>query len=61
MTTSPEPTFNGFRFIQVEGNVIRKVRYINLADLRAADFKLPWVPTGDGPVYPPGNATTSST
>ncbi len=44
MTEHPEPTFNGFRFIRVEGNVIQKVRYINLADLRAANFKLPWEP-----------------
>lgn len=44
MTAHPEPTFNGFRFIQVENNVIQKVRYINLADLRAANFKLPWEP-----------------
>lgn len=57
MTATPDPTFNGFRFIQIEGNVIQKVRYINLADLRAANFKLPWEPpsrrhTGVGPPPP---------
>ncbi len=42
MTQYPDPTFNGFRFVQVQGNVIHKVRYINLAELRASNFKLPW-------------------
>ena len=38
----PDPTFNGFRLVQVKGNVINKVRYITLADLRKANFNLPW-------------------
>jgi LGFP repeat/Calcineurin-like phosphoesterase len=42
MTTHPDPTFNGFRLVQVKNNVIDKVRYITLAELRAANFVLPW-------------------
>jgi hypothetical protein len=42
VTQWPEPTFNGFRFVQVQGNVIHKVRYITLAELRALNFRLPW-------------------
>jgi hypothetical protein len=52
MTAHPDPTFNGFRFIQVEGNIIQKGRYINLADLRAANFTLPWEPIRTGPIRP---------
>jgi hypothetical protein len=52
MTAHADPTFNGFRFIQVEGNIIQKVRYINLADLRAANFTLPWEPIRTGPIRP---------
>jgi hypothetical protein len=44
MTATADPTFNGFRFVQVQGNVIQKVRYINMADLRAANFVMPWEP-----------------
>jgi hypothetical protein len=42
MTQYPDPTFNGFRFIQVQANVIHKVRYVTLAELRALHFQLPW-------------------
>ncbi|MFA7415335.1 MAG: metallophosphoesterase [Rhizobium sp.] len=38
------PTFQGFRLIQVKDNVIDKMRYIRLADLRKNDFKMPWEP-----------------
>lgn len=38
------PTFQGFRLAQVKGNVIERMRYITLADLRAKDFTLPWEP-----------------
>jgi hypothetical protein len=42
MTQYPDPTFNGFRLVQVNNNMIAKVRYITLAELRAANFVLPW-------------------
>jgi hypothetical protein len=42
VTQWPEPTFNGFRLVQVQGNVIHKVRYITLAELRRLNFRLPW-------------------
>jgi predicted MPP superfamily phosphohydrolase len=38
------PTFQGFRLIQVANNVIAKMRYITLADLRRKGFNLPWEP-----------------
>jgi len=44
VTQYPEPTFNGFRLVQVKNNVIDKVRYVGLAELRAANFHMPWEP-----------------
>lgn len=38
------PTFQGFRLIQVKANVIDKMRYIRLADLRKNNFVMPWEP-----------------
>lgn len=38
------PTFQGFRFVQVRSNVIAKMRYIRLAELRRNNFTMPWEP-----------------
>ena len=36
------PTFQGFRLIQVRDGAIHRMRYVTLADLRANNFSLPW-------------------
>jgi hypothetical protein len=59
MTATADANFNGFRFVQVQGNVIQKVRYINMADLRAADFVMPWEPRPHPHPVPPGPAHPS--
>ena len=41
-----EPTFQGFRVIQVGANVIQKMHYVTLAELRARGFKMPFEPAG---------------
>lgn len=38
------PNFQGFRLIQVANNVIAKMRYITLTDLRRKGFNLAWEP-----------------
>jgi hypothetical protein len=38
----PDPTFEGFRVVLVSNNVIQKVHYVTIAELRAANFVLPW-------------------
>jgi hypothetical protein len=45
LTQNPEPTFNGFRLVQVANNAIERVRYITLTELREANFRMPWEPT----------------
>ena len=42
----PGAYFQGFRFIQVTNNVISKIRYVRLAELRQNNFKMPWEPAG---------------
>jgi hypothetical protein len=39
----PNIAFAGFRFIRVQDGAISVMRYISLDELRASDFKLPWV------------------
>ena len=46
------PAFQGFRLIQVQDNVIAKMRYIRLAELRKNKFKMPWEPRSH--VFDPG-------
>ena len=40
--TVPEPTFQGFRLVQVRSNVIQKIRYVTMLELRSSSFVLPW-------------------
>lgn len=40
----PGPCFQGFRLIQIENNVISKIRYVELPVLRDNNFKMPWEP-----------------
>lgn len=58
----PEPTFNGFRLVQVKNNVIDKVRYITLAELRASNFVLQWEGRGSikGEVYGDGDGVATT-
>lgn len=38
----PGPNFQGFRIIQISENVIRRVRYITMPQLRASRFRMIW-------------------
>ena len=40
----PKPTFQGFRFISVENNVMTKIRYVRLTDLRDSGLRMSWEP-----------------
>lgn len=40
----PGPAFNGFRYIKITANVITKIRYVTLKELRDNNFKLSWEP-----------------
>ncbi|MEP6832555.1 MAG: metallophosphoesterase [Gemmatimonas sp.] len=40
--SAPGPNFQGFRIIQITNNVIQRVRYITIPELRAAHLNLPW-------------------
>lgn len=35
-------TFQGFRLIAVNNNVISKIRYVTLRELRRNNFRMPW-------------------
>lgn len=39
---APGPNFQGFRIIQVSENVIRRVRYITMPQLRSSHFRMIW-------------------
>ncbi|HVG13250.1 MAG TPA: metallophosphoesterase, partial [Flavisolibacter sp.] len=41
----PEPNFSGVRLVTVKNNVIAKMRYLLMADIRKHNFKLPWEPS----------------
>lgn len=51
----PGPNFQGFRIIQIAANVIARVQFVSMTELRAAaSYPLPWEPApGAGPVTPP--------
>jgi hypothetical protein len=38
----PDVSFHGFRLIQVRDNVIARIRYVTLAELRQRGFVMPW-------------------
>ena len=38
----PDPTFEGFRVVLVSNDAIQKVHYVTMAELRAANFVMPW-------------------
>lgn len=38
----PHATFQGFRLIAVDNNVISKIRYVTLQELRRNNFRMPW-------------------
>ncbi len=40
----PGPAFNGFRYIQITKNIISKIRYVTMKELRENNFKMPWEP-----------------
>ncbi len=40
--TVPDPVMQGFRVLTIRNNVIKKVRYIHIEDMRNANFVLPW-------------------
>ncbi len=39
---SPNAMFRGFRLLQVRENVITRIRYVTLAELRSRNFTMPW-------------------
>lgn len=58
----PKPNFQGFRLMQVIGNVIARSQYVSMPELRGATFPLAWegggVPVGPvGPMGPVGPGT----
>jgi hypothetical protein len=38
----PDPPVQGFRFVQVSGNAIWRMRYVGLRELRRNNFTMPW-------------------
>ncbi|HWR16334.1 MAG TPA: metallophosphoesterase [Terriglobales bacterium] len=43
-----QPSFQGFRLIQVRDNAIARVRYVVLSELRRLNFAMPWESEGQG-------------
>lgn len=54
--TAPSPAFQGFRLISIDTNVIQKIRYIAMSELRERGYRMPWEP----PVEKPSTEKPSS-